>query len=127
MKRNMKIGLIIGVIALALLVVLPLTLGLVTAQGTCWYEMLEHTEEEEHHMMGPWMMGGFGFGWLMPIFGIVFLGLLIWAVITLAQSTGGKARQESVNQKSALEILKDRYARGEIGKEEFEEKRKDLE
>jgi putative membrane protein len=126
MNRNLKIGLIIGVIALALLVILPLTLGLVTGWGTCGYEMLEHAEEEEHHMMGPWMMGGFGFGWLMPIFGIVFLGLLIWAVIAIAQGTGGTAKQESVEPKSALEILKDRYARGEIGKEEFEEKRKDL-
>jgi len=120
MDKNLKIGLIIGGIVVAVFVILPLTVGLVTGWEICGYET------EEHHMMGPWMMGGFGFGWLMPIFWIVVVGLLIWAVIALTRGAGGSRSQDSAKQKSALEILKDRYARGEIGKEEFEEKRKDL-
>jgi putative membrane protein len=76
----------------------------------------------------PWMMGwGFGWMWFMPVFMIVFWGLVIWAVVALVQgisrsgSAGGASREDS-----ALEILKRRYARGEIGKEEYEEKKRDL-
>ena len=80
--------------------------------------------------MGPGMMGwGYGMGWFGPlimiafwiavIVGIVFL--IRWLVIA-TRSTGQKRYYED----SALEILKRRYARGEIGKEEFEEKKRDL-
>lgn len=80
--------------------------------------------------MGPGMMGGgYGIGWFGPIImiafwiavivGIVFL--IRWLVLS-TRATGHKAASED----SALEILKRRYARGEIGKEEFEEKKRDL-
>ena len=120
MDKNLKMGLIIGGIVVAILVILPLIVGLVTGWDTCEYEI------GGHGMMGPWMMGGFGFGWFMPIIWILILGLIVWAVIALARGAGGTRGQDSVKQVSALEVLKDRYARGEIGREEFEEKRKDL-
>jgi putative membrane protein len=80
--------------------------------------------------MGQGMMGwGYGMGWvgmiLMAAFwiavivGIIFL--IRWLVISTG--TGGRAAK---SEDSALEILKRRYARGEINKEEFEEKKKDL-
>ena len=53
--------------------------------------------------------------WILIIIGLVLLIKYLWE--------GGGARRE---QDSALEILKKKYARGEIGKEEFEEKKKDL-
>lgn len=121
MDRNLKVGLLIGGIALAILVIVPIIIGLFTGWQFCGYEM------EENHMMGPWMMGGFGFGWFMPIVGIVILGLIVWAVIAIAQGTGSTKSQDSPKSMSALEILRERYARGEIGKEEFEEKQKGLE
>jgi len=75
------------------------------------------------------MGGGYGMGWFGPIVmvafwiavivGIVFL--VRWLILS-TRSTGHKAHSED----SALEILKKRYARGEIDKEEFEEKKKDL-
>jgi putative membrane protein len=81
-------------------------------------------------MMGHWFgwgFGGFG-GWLMFLFGIVILGLIIWGIIALARRTGGGSCCGPVSQHSdsALEILKSRYAKGEIGKDEFEEKKKTL-
>lgn len=75
-----------------------------------------------------WMMGGFGWMWFMPLFMVAFWGLLIWAVVTLVQGLSQTSgfHVASGPQDSALEILKRRFARGEIGKEEFEEKKKVL-
>ena len=72
------------------------------------------------------MMGGYGFGFGIPgigmwIFWILLIGVIVWAVSALLPrnvTPGG--------DRSALEILQERYARGEIGKEEFENKRRDL-
>jgi putative membrane protein len=64
-------------------------------------------------MMGPWM--GAGFIW------IILVLLLVAAVYLIVRS----ARQSRQGE-SPLDILKMRYARGEITKEEFEGKKKDL-
>jgi len=80
--------------------------------------------------MGPGMMEwGYGMGWIGTIIMFVFwiavivgiIFLIKWVIITIR--AGGQSTR-SVD--SALEILKRRYARGEINKEEFEEKIKDL-
>jgi putative membrane protein len=114
MDKNIKTALIIGGIIVAILVVLPLVFGVVSGwQYGGW------------GMMGPGMMGGFGWMWLMPIFWILILGLIIWAVVAAVRRPGesdGSARSAD----SALELLKKRYARGEIDKQEYEEKKKDL-
>ncbi len=72
------------------------------------------------------MMDGYGSG--MMGYGILWLLFWILVIIGLALLIrylwqGGGARRE---EESALEILKKKYARGEISKEEFEEKKKDL-
>jgi len=72
------------------------------------------------NMMSDW--GGLGiFSWLlMLLFWIlVVLGVVV-LVRYLYQSGQGK------EDRTPLDILKERYARGEINKKEFEEKKKDL-
>jgi putative membrane protein len=68
--------------------------------------------------------GGFGIGMLL------FWGLIIFAIVMLVRGFGGRpgphASEPRLSHKTALEILAERYARGEIDKSEFEEKRKDL-
>lgn len=63
---------------------------------------------------------GMGWGWII---GLVLIALIVWLVVkTTSQQTGGTHTSE----KSPLDILKERYAKGEIDKEEFEERKKDL-
>jgi len=80
--------------------------------------------------MGPGMMGwGYGTGWIWHILMIAFWIAVIVGIIFLIRwlliSTGAGGRATKMED-SALEILKRRYARGEINKEEFEEKKKYL-
>ena len=67
--------------------------------------------------MGIWMLFSLVF-WILVIVGIVLL--VVWVV---QKALGGGA---GGTEGSALEILKKRYASGEISKEEFEEKKRDL-
>lgn len=116
-------GTVVGVILIVVLLVLLLGgVGMMSFGG--------------FGMMGPGMMGGygpqgFGFGfnpigmilslvsWVLVIGGGVFL------VVWLTRSAGSTPRTTSSN--SALEILKERYAKGEITKEQFDAIKRDLE
>ena len=78
---------------------------------------------------GPGMMRGYGMGWFGGIFMVAFwiavivgiIFLIRWLIVSAKGEGGGAKAGES-----ALEILKRRYARGEIDKKEFEQKKKDL-
>ena len=76
--------------------------------------------------MHPGMMG---WGWAGLLFMLVFWVLIIVLIILLIRrllSSGTGRTAGPLQEDSALEILKKRYARGEINKEEFESKKKDL-
>jgi len=75
-----------------------------------------------------YMHGFGGFGWLIMI---VFWVLVITAIVIIVRwVTSSPARFQSgpyVNKENkAMTILDERYARGEIDREEYEQKRKDL-
>lgn len=72
-------------------------------------------------MMGPWMFF-WGVIWL-ALLALLILGV-IWLVAKWTQQEPLFRRKGSSNR--ALEILKERYARGEMNKEEFEERKRDL-
>jgi putative membrane protein len=84
-------------------------------------------------MMGPGMMGwgGYGFGWwgvLMFIGMLLFWGLIIGGIVWLVTSISRQGQPAGVpgGANRALEILKERYARGEITREQYEQMRHDL-
>lgn len=71
-------------------------------------------------------MMGFGFGYGMGfglILMILFWGAIIWLVISLINAGTKKSEETS---ESALAILKKRYARGEVTREQYLEMEKEL-
>ncbi len=67
------------------------------------------------HMLG-WGMAG---GLMMVLFWVLVALFVVWLVREVASKNANHSNR-------ALEILKERYAKGEISQEEFESKRKDL-
>ncbi|MDF1573419.1 MAG: SHOCT domain-containing protein [Bacteroidales bacterium] len=66
------------------------------------------------------MMGGMGSWWII---GVIVLIAIIWPLAQRFNRNNSATREP---QKLALDILKERYARGEIDKQEFEERKMDL-
>jgi putative membrane protein len=75
-------------------------------------------------MMYGWDMGGGG--WLWALGGLVVLialvVLVVWAVNTMSRASRGPVDRRP----QPLEILRERFARGEITKEQFEEAKRTL-
>jgi len=77
--------------------------------------------------MGPGMMNwGYGMGWIWTIITIAFWIAVIVGIIFLIRWLAVSSGQKTKTEDTAVEILKKRYARGEMSKEEFQEKKKDL-
>ena len=63
--------------------------------------------------------GGSGFGWVFPLLMLLAIGA---CVFMMARMWGGRGHGATGNS-SALRILSERFAKGEISREEFEEKK----
>jgi putative membrane protein len=70
-----------------------------------------------HEGMGWWMVFG---GFWMVIFWGGLIALTVWGITKLNR------RNSSSSKHDPLDIAKERYARGEISKKEFEQLKKDL-
>ena len=72
-----------------------------------------------------------GMGWWMVFGGIVsiffwagIIALVVWVIAKLAGSSGSE--KSSGGRQNPLDIARDRYARGDITRQQFEEMKKDL-
>jgi putative membrane protein len=79
---------------------------------------------------GPWQMHdwmGWGWGgmWLGPLFMIALLALLIAGIVALVRWIGGGS-DAGGRVRTAREILDERYACGEIDREEYQRRRDDI-
>lgn len=79
---------------------------------------------------------GWGFGWGGMILMILFWALIIWLIVALIRRATWRGRYHNNDrdreyddrrENEPLRILKERYAKGEINRTEYELKKKDLE
>jgi putative membrane protein len=63
---------------------------------------------------------GMGWGWIV---GFIILVAIIWIFVRMVNQN---YLSKNTKSKSAIDILKERFARGEISKEEFTERKKEL-
>lgn len=73
--------------------------------------------------MGWWMLWG---GGMMVLFWGAIIGLIVWAVRSATGRPAGQPTDRGSAGQSPLDTAKGRYARGEIGRDEFERIRQDV-
>lgn len=91
---------------------------------------ISYAQDSQRYIYGPHMMGWDG-GWagmiLGPFMMILFFALTIAVAVLLVRWMIGPPRSDAPPApRTALDILAERYARGEIDKAEYEERRRAL-
>lgn len=74
--------------------------------------------------MGSFGIGGMGFGWIISL---LFIGLLVWGIVKIVNNNKeDNNSQSSKTIESTLDIIKKRYAQGEITSEQFNKMKNEL-
>jgi putative membrane protein len=76
-------------------------------------------------MMGPWG-GGLGTGFFGMFIWLVVIVLVVAVVVWLMRSAGSRRPAQLERRSSGLDVLEERYARGEINRDEYLQKKRDI-
>lgn len=104
------------------------SLSIAALSGTAAVAQTGGGDWSGHRHMMDWSGMGWG-GWFMgPIMMLVFLALLVGAVVVVVRFLGGDPgrSRDAPRTDRSLDILRERFAKGEIDAEEFEARRKAL-
>lgn len=113
-KTTRSVVVIGGVLLVATVVLSTVTGGM----------MMSHMRGFGAPQGGGWMWGfGMGLGGLMML---LFWGALIAGIVLLARSINGGGA-DAPWETTSLDVLKRRYAAGEITREQYEQMRRDIE
>ncbi len=74
------------------------------------------------HFNGLWGIGG---PIIMMIFGALFIGVLIYFAVIYSRNSSSRFSRDT-GEETAMEILKKRFAKGEISKDEYESMKNSL-
>jgi putative membrane protein len=88
----------------------------------------EQAQQPQGYGPGPWYGDGYGYGWpfwwMCPLMMLFMLGVIAVVILMRRRASGGDwAPPWQSSSDAALRILGERFARGEIHKEEYEERK----
>ncbi len=101
------------------------TLGTLTLPWLAWADMAGEGANGHGHMWG----GGWAHWIFGPVMMILFIAVIVAVVVLVVRwlgGTGDAGGGAGARPKAAQDILEERFARGEIDKEEFEQRRQAL-
>ena len=100
------------------------TLGTLTLPWLAWADMAGEGANGHGHMWG----GGWAHWIFGPVMMILFIAVIVAVVVLVVRWLGGAGggATQAAKSKAAQDILEERFARGEIDKEEFEQRRQAL-
>lgn len=75
--------------------------------------------------MNGWGMGGFGMLFMVLFWGVLIAGI-VFLIRWIAQNKGNRGDSSVGTGSQAMDILKERYARGEITRDEFESMKREI-
>ncbi len=107
----------------------PLLVWLAALLSTLGMSSAAWAQQQGGPYYGPHMWGGGWWMFLGPLMMIVFIAAIVIVVVLMVRWLGGSGHgtaQHPPPGRTPLDILKERFARGEIDKEEFEERRRVL-
>jgi putative membrane protein len=91
--------------------------------GLAWADAVPGGHDDHPHMWGEW---GWGSMFMGPLFGILLIPVIAVAIVLVVRAIGRDAATDRPEGGSALDILDERFARGEIDVQEYEERKKIL-
>jgi putative membrane protein len=104
-----------------------LSLSVATTFGTLTLPWLAWADVAGEGAYGHGHMWGGGAHWIFgPVMMILFVALIVAVVVLVVRWLGGARGGAGARPKAAQDIIEERFARGEIDKEEFEQRRQAL-
>ena len=81
------------------------------------------------NMMGGWGNGGYGggYGWMGMMMPLIFGIGIILVCIYIFRRSASQVRTGALGKHSVMDILRERYARGEIDSVDYQSRKQDLE
>lgn len=95
------------------------------AGGTALAQAPTATETNPYWPSMMWWGGGWDGTFVGPLFMLLVMIAVVVTVVLLSRGSGGSGRGTTPGR-SPLDILKERFARGEIDKAEYDERRRAL-
>jgi putative membrane protein len=102
-----------------------LVVGALALPAATWAQASPDRPRAPWEMMHDWGWGS-GWMWLMPLFMMAWFALMIAVIVLLVRWLGGGNGGRGASTRTARDILDERYARGEIDREEYVQRKNDI-